>query len=274
MHSIARIFRSLPDFRGKIRLAHLLLGSRLTNYGPVEFVGRNQVRYTLPNTIDHISRELFIKGIYEKDTIDLVSGLLCKGGVFFDVGANIGAISLPVAKATGAQVHVFEPSKRTFQYLQKNKLINEVKNITLNESAVHATDGSEVVFYDVPENYGGSSLMQTYGDQPHYLVKTISIDEYCKRNNITKIDVIKIDVQGFEVEVLRGCQHLLASKAITNIIFEFEGWAETNANFGAGKAQEYLLSMGYELYTLKDRKLEKIVTTGSEMIWARLVKQH
>jgi hypothetical protein len=82
---------------------------------------------------------------------------------------------------------------------------------------------------------------------------------------------MKIDVQGFEIEVLKGCHQMLAQRTIKNILFEFEGWAETNANFGAGRAQEYLVKMGYELYTLKNKKLEKIVRSGSEMIWAKLV---
>jgi hypothetical protein len=80
-------------------------------------------------------------------------------------------------------------------------------------------------------------------------------------------------VQGFEIEVLRGCHQMLRQKSIANIIFEFEGWAETNADFGAGRAQEYLVEMGYELYTLKNRKLENIMRSGSGMIWAKLVNQ-
>jgi hypothetical protein len=81
-------------------------------------------------------------------------------------------------------------------------------------------------------------------------------------------------VQGFEIEVLRGCHQMLLEKSIANIIFEFEGWAETNAHHEAGKAQQYLLEMGYELYTMKNRKLENIILSGSEMIWARLPHQH
>ncbi len=273
MQSLYPFLRQLPNFRGKSRLAHFLFGNRLIIDRPVEFVGKDHIRYNLPNTIDNIGRELFIKGVYEKVTIDLITRLLKRGGVFFDIGANIGAISLPVAKATNATVHVFEPSRRTFQFLQKNKQVNRMDNMILNESAVHMSDGAEVIFYDVPENYGGSSLIRTYGDQPHYKVKTVSIDEYCKRNNIQQIQVMKIDVQGFEIEVLKGCHQMLAQKTIKNIIFEFEGWAETNADFGAGRAQEFLVEMGYKLYTLNNRKLHNIVRSGSEMIWAKLTNE-
>lgn len=264
-----RLFHIVPNFRGKFRLAHFFFGSRLAREGPLEILGKHAIRYNLPNTMDNIGREIFVNGVYEKRTVDLITDLLKGGGVFFDIGANIGAISLPVAKLTNAELHVFEPARRTFQFLKKNKQVNHVENMILNNTAVHSVDGEEVIFFDVPENYGGSSLMQTYADQPRYHVNTISVDEYCKRENIQSVQVIKIDVQGFEVEVLRGCHKMLAQKSIANIIFEFEGWAETNAHFDAGSAQQYLVDMGYELFTLQNQRLASIVTTGSEMIWAK-----
>jgi FkbM family methyltransferase len=273
MNSTIKLFRQLPNFRGKFRLAHALFGKGLIKEGPLAIKGRKNIVYHIPNTIDNIGKELFIKGVYEKITIDLVTGLLKEGDLFFDVGANIGAISVPVAKFTNADVHAFEPSKRTFQFLKKNMEVNHLTKMTLNEKAVNMNDGGEAMFYDVPHNYGGSALIQTYGEQPHYLVKTVSIDDYCKRNDIQSIQVMKIDVQGFEIEVLKGCHQMLAQRTIKNILFEFEGWAETNANFGAGRAQEYLVEMGYELYTLKDRKLGNIIRSGSEMIWAKSKNQ-
>ena len=266
---MSAFFRRLPDFRGKFRIANYLLRHSLNKKEPVEFIGKNKISYTLPNTMDHIGKELFIKGIYETETINIIKKLLHKRTVFFDVGANIGAISVPVSKFFSGEIHVFEPSRSIFKFLEINVVNNGIKNILLNNTAVYSADGNEIDFFSVDENYGGSSLAQTYSDQPHYRVKTVSIDAYCKRNNISRINVLKIDVQGFEIEVLKGCQSLLKNKAIDNIIFEFEIWAERNARFPIGAAQDFLLSMGYEIFTFKNKKIEKVINTGYRMLWAK-----
>lgn len=269
MKFLSSLFRSLPSFKGKMRVANLILQHSLNVNEAVTFIGKNNISYTLPNTIDHISKELFIKGIYEKQTVALIKSLLHEGTVFFDVGANIGAVCVPIAKSFTGTIHVFEPSINIFEFLQTNVKNNGVKNIVLNNTAVHSIDNNEIDFYSVKENYGGSSLAQTYTGQPHYSVKAVSLDGYCKRNNINQIAVLKIDVQGFEIEVLKGCKIMLENKAIDNIIFEFEVWAERNAGFKVGEAQEYLLSLGYEIYTLKNKKIETIINSGYQMLWAK-----
>lgn len=270
MSILSKIFRNLPSFKGKLRIASFLLKRELNKKYPVEFVGKNKIHFTIPNTIDAIGKELFINGIFEIKTINVIKGLLKENSSFFDVGANIGAICLPLAKTSKAKIHVFEPSKEVFKYLQLNVQNNKVMNIILNNYAVHSRDGIDVDFYPVEDKYGHSSLAPTYKDQLHYPVKTVSLDAYCQRNNISKIDVLKIDVQGFEIEVLHGCRYLIKNRAIDNIIFEFEDWAEGNTEFKAGGSQEFLLSNGFEIFDLNNKKLESKITSGSQMLWAKL----
>jgi FkbM family methyltransferase len=272
MNILSTIFRKLPQFKGKLRLASLLLKSNLNKKNPVKFVGKQNIHFTIPNTIDTVGKELFINGIYERETINVIIELLKENSIFVDVGANIGAISLPLAKKRNIKIHVFEPSRVIFEYLQQNVKNNKVDNITLNNYAVYSKDGIEIEFFEGEEKHGGSSLAQIYSEQPHYLVDTISLDAYCLRNKISKIEVLKIDVQGFEIEVLKGCQYLLKNKSIENIIFEFDGWAEAHANFDIGASQEFLLSNDYEIYTLKNKKIKSKIHTGSHMLWARPVK--
>ena len=265
----SNFFRSLPSFKGKARLAEIFLKSTLNKKEPVTFTGNCNLRFTIPNTLEIVGKELFINGVYERRTQEIIKDSLNRFSVFFDVGANIGSITLPIAKAPGVEVHSFEPSKLSFNFLEKNVRDNQLENVTLNNVAVHSVDESEMQFYEAEEKYGNSSLSATYSKQPHYTVKTVSLDTYCERKGISKIDVLKIDVQGYEIEVLKGAVSLLQKKGIGTIIFEMESWAEKQAGYPAGAAQQFLLDHGYELFSLKNSKLEKVQTDGTNMFIAR-----
>jgi FkbM family methyltransferase len=266
---LLKISRSLPDFKGKIRLISFIVKDLLNRKEPITIIGKHHLNYTIPNTIDSVGKCLVINGMYEKRSIDLINKSSTASSVVFDVGANIGSITLPVAKTTGAKIHAFEPSKLSFSFLKKNVSDNNLDNIILNNYAVHSEDQIRLQFYESEEKYGNSSFSNIVKDQPHYLVQTVSLDNYCNRNSVSKINLLKIDVQGYEIEVLKGALSLLKNKAIDVIIFEMESWAEEQAGYSAGSAQEFLLMNCYQLFTMKNRKLNKIIREGKHMFIAR-----
>lgn len=270
IYTLSEKFRKLPDFKGKNRLAELIFKNILNKRNPVSFTAFLNLHYTIPNTIESVGKQLFINGEYERKTQKTIKSCLSDASsVFLDVGANIGSISLPIAKTTKAQVHSFEPSKLSFSYLEKNTKDNKIENIKLNNVAVHSIDGSQMQFFESEEKYGNSSLSATYSKQPHYTVNSVSLDAYCNRNNIPKITVLKVDVQGYEIEVLKGATELLKNKSIGTIIFEMESWAEKQAGYNAGASQQFLLDNGYELFTMEEVKLNKVYTDGSHMFIAK-----
>ena len=133
-----------------------------------------------------------------------------EGDTFLDIGANYGFYSFllgPLCGKSGA-VHAFEANPLLRQHLVRSAALNEsAANITINTVAIGATNRDEVVLFD-PERIGCSSLHQhEWLDTRHSVsVPQITIDEYRKANNLTRIDLVKIDIEGAELDAFRGME--------------------------------------------------------------------
>lgn len=264
MSKIQTIFNFFPLFKGKLRLAKLLIFNKKNER---KFITSKGIRYCLPNLEEVVSLELYVNGIYEKDTIEFICNSIPHNGVFIDVGANIGAICLEVAIARpDITVYAFEASPKVFCYLKKNKEQNNINNLYIHNLAVHEENNIELPFYSPLNQNGKGSFSPIFTDIPE-LVKTIRLDEFFNNNNILP-NLIKVDVEGFELLVFKSLSNFKDLNKAT-LLFEFVDWAEDLAKFKKGAAQSYLLQQGYEL-TLFSTNLPilKELIFGSEMIIA------
>jgi FkbM family methyltransferase len=147
-----------------------------------------------------------------------------KGDTVFDVGANVGLVTIPASKIVGegGRVYSFEPHPKTFEELTRMIALNSCKNIHTENVAVSSSEGTQDFYY--VENHKLNSLGpiedKTYGENKVMRVPTITIDGYCNSHNISRIDFLKIDVEGFEYDVLKGASQMLTKKAIGCIQFE------------------------------------------------------
>jgi FkbM family methyltransferase len=119
------------------------------------------------------------------------------GAVVLDVGANIGALTIPLA-TVAAHVHAFEPQPPLADVLAENVARAGLTNVTVHRCAVGAVDGTirlPRVAYDRPNNFGGLSMG---GDG--YPVPLITIDGL----HLDRVDLIKMDVEGAELDALAG----------------------------------------------------------------------
>jgi FkbM family methyltransferase len=148
--------------------------------------------------------------------------------VFFDVGANVGDYSLALRKTfPNAAIYSFEPVKDTFDTLSKNTGAHHIDlyNIGFGDKA-----GTGIIYNTV--NNINTEIASLYKDVFSDLFKsddTISttefqmdtIDNFCYQRNISKIDFLKIDVEGHELSILNGASNLLLNNHVKVIQFEF-----------------------------------------------------
>jgi len=265
---LLQFYRALVPFKGKFRLGKLLFRSFIDKNYSFEFKAHQHIKYKIPNTIESLGIELLINGVYEKDVVTFLKDHVKAGEFYFDVGANIGALGLPIKKNNpGIKYIGFEASPNTFEYLKYNFSENKIENYELHNFLVHEEDRQLLKFYQA-EKYGESSMAPTFTEE-YIHVDSISLDSFCKTQQIHRINWIKVDVQGFELFVFKGLKQLLIDKKVENILFEFEHWAEEWAGVEIGAAQQYLIDIGYELFDLGGKKLTGIITYGETMIWAR-----
>ncbi len=149
---------------------------------------------------------------FDPDTGWIWQQLTAKTEVVFDIGANIGLYSL-TAKAFNqkAKVYAFEPSVNTFDKLKHNCKLNNY-DVVCEQIALSNKNGTQT-FYDVdnPHQYSASlspDKLKNWegftGETMDYEVETCTLDSYIERNNINRMDLLKIDVEMHEPEVIEG----------------------------------------------------------------------
>ena len=263
-----KYYRKLPFFKGKSKLGRILFKNIINKNESLEFTAHQNIKYKIPNTFESLGVELLITGIYENKIVRFLNSNIKSGDIYFDIGANIGALGLPVVKNQPNIKYVaFEASPIVYDYLKENFSINEIKNYELHNYVVHEDDNQAMKFYQF-EKYGKSSLAPTFTEE-YTFVDSISLDTFCIKKNVNKINWIKIDVQGFELFVFKGLQQLLRNKKVENILFEFEPWEEEAAGLEKGAAQNHLISLGYDLFDINGNKFSQIITDERTMIWAK-----
>lgn len=266
---IDQLLRMMPSFKGKQRLARFILANKITSGKDVDVLGMFGCHYRLPNVLENIGFEILINGIYEPATVKFICDRLKLNGVFLDVGANIGAIGIPVCKQRQDIIAIgLEAAPWIFEYLKFNIESNKITNMEVINKAISDRSDLKVKFYSPKDKFGKGSLAPVFTSEA-VQVDTITLDELSHK---ASIDLIKIDVEGFEVLAFRGGSELLGSHQAPDILFEFVDWAEEMANVQTGNAQQQLIDYGYKLFHIKYGKikeqLKSPITKGGHLIFA------
>jgi len=168
-----------------------------------------------------------LNGGFEQHITNILSGLVKPGDVCLDVGANIGFYSIFMADKVGptGKVFSFEPVEYNRKKLQLNKSLNGLRNITLIEKALgDKSEALKLKVYPEESNLIGhhsfveNETIQSDTSYTEELVEVMSVDEWLIENEINKVDLVKVDIEGFEYSFFRGARELLKMSPI--IIFE------------------------------------------------------
>lgn len=180
---------------------------------------------------------------------------LRQGMTVFDAGANVGDLTLLFSRTVNpGKVHSFEASLAAFEKLETICRLSNRRNVILNHLALSDREGAvRLNIYD--DNYlaFNSQAMRNISEFGKAIepidfeeMTATTIDHYCEENRIPEIDLLKIDVEGTELDVMRGAQKMLQEKQIKCLTFEF---GETTAamNVSAEEIEDYLAEAGYEI---------------------------
>jgi FkbM family methyltransferase len=159
-----------------------------------------------------------------------------KGYVVYDVGSNVGFYALLASPLVGlkGKVYAFEPVPKIFDRLTKHISINNLKNVEANQLAISDKSG-RVAFKEGQDTSTGR--MAETGDME---VDALSLDDFVARRNAPLPDFVKIDVEGHELNVLRGMSKILDSKKDIVIVLEADEDRSEVVDFLKGKG--YALS--------------------------------
>lgn len=157
-----------------------------------------------PSLDQGVELSLFETGTYEKGTIQLLKTYLQPGSVFLDIGANIGLMSViasGVVKEMG-RIYAVEANPNTVSILQANIALNQCRNIEVIPVALSDEQGTATLFENWQVNRGGASLISQSNEQQGIEVKMERLDDLFNADD--RLDLVKIDVEGFEPQVIKG----------------------------------------------------------------------
>lgn len=205
------IIRSFANihFRGKYRLLHFFVPKNIV-------IEDSLFGYKIKLDLsDWIQRNIYLRASYRDDTL-IIKNILKSGMTFVDIGANIGYFSILASSIVGDEglVLAFEPNKKLHSKLMETIKINSIKNMKLYNSALGDSEGETFLFTNHEDKNNYTSTLVNMGQKEKFKIEINTLDNILEKLNINQVDYMKVDVDGYEPNILRGVKNALGLKKI------------------------------------------------------------
>lgn len=197
---------------------------------------------------DFVQHQILRCGVYEPRSIALVRQLLAPGDVMVDVGGHVGLYALHAAAAVGAtgRVITVEPNPWTYEYLLENVALNDAGNVTAVLGAVGDEPGAATLTTIADGNWGQTRVVPAAAAGAAFTVAVVPLGLLLRGLGVPRVDVLKIDVEGFEERVLRSID-LSSSLRPRHIVFEYLPELAAAHSERPDTIIAHLTAAGYEL---------------------------
>lgn len=193
----------------------------------------------------------------EKDFIKEIMNEADEGDIFYDIGANIGTHSCFAGKA-GAKVYGFEPFPNNVESLRKNFRLNHIDGEIFEVALMN--ENSEMQLTEGSGEAGEGKISVT--ENGELKTQVFRGDKFIERESLETPDVIKIDVEGAELEVLKGLEETLDSSSDLAIFIEIH--PDRLPKFGGGdhELKDFLESLNFSIKELKTGRAENHIVAS------------
>ena len=225
------------------------------------------MEFALPCGDFGVTLEAESTGSYEPLTTSTIESILTEGMTFVDIGAHVGLFSLPALHwvGTSGKVISFEPHPDNYVMLLENASRNQLDDrLIAVQSAV--SDTNEIVkLHTSTFNTGDHQLFHT-GARDSIEVECTTLDHYFPAG--TKVDVIKMDVQGAEAKAFTGMKRVLTDNRDIQIIWELSPSQLENAGSSASEVLHWLANLDFSFSSIDEAKQNIQVRTIEEILQA------
>jgi FkbM family methyltransferase len=206
------------------------------------------------DTSSSIEYHILFRGCHEPEIVNLIQRVVRPGDVCLDVGANVGAHTLVMARAAGpsGRVVAVEPHPRIGARLLQNLALNHLDQVTVVRAALSDKDGTADFFGFSEDAFeqGISSFLPDKEATEKMTVKTISGSRLQREARLNRCDFLKIDVEGFESVVLKELSDLIAAHR-PFIICEYRKQHWEKFGHSLEGVLERFKALGYRLYYIR-----------------------
>ncbi|TCC92260.1 FkbM family methyltransferase [Pedobacter frigiditerrae] len=224
---------------------------------PVKFLG--SIRFLAKKGLTGVTGNIYT-GLHEFEDMCFLLHFLKPGDVFFDVGANVGSYTLLASGSCGAKSISFEPIPATYAILKQNIYLNNLNDLVTSENKGVGSK-NEVLYFTATEDTTNHIVLANQEIEHTISVPIVTLNDYYLHQ---KPNLIKIDVEGFETEVLNGATEILKDNELKAIIIELNG---SGGRYGYDEIQihQKLVDYGFRPYQYFpfERRLKKIASFGS-----------